>query len=336
MTSGTTRVDRLQLVALSKSAFLAAAAGANAHVQSTASDCWFNVLPIFHVGGLSIYARAYLSGATVVDERDQKWHPVNFTKSIAAAQATLTSLVPTQISDLVAAQCEGPKSLRAVIVGGGALAPDLYQRARALHWPCLPSFGMTECCSQVATAPLESLQALTAPMLKALSHVQLRTDGDCLSVKSPACLSGVAVIEHDEVFFEDPKVDGWFRTQDRVVIDQGGFVRPLGRRDDQIKIAGELVDVSAIEGRLRSVFQMAFSSGDICVLGFKDPRREHTLTAVTTERSFQAVDRLIMEFNTSVLPQERIQTVYFVPNLPRTELGKIKRGELRKQLENIE
>ncbi|HEX6085416.1 MAG TPA: AMP-binding protein, partial [Thermoanaerobaculia bacterium] len=65
-TSGTT--GSLKLTALSKRAMLASAAAVNRHLQSTASDVWLCVLPSFHVGGLGIYARAFLSGARVVTE----------------------------------------------------------------------------------------------------------------------------------------------------------------------------------------------------------------------------------------------------------------------------
>jgi O-succinylbenzoic acid--CoA ligase len=63
-TSGTT--GSLKLTALSKRAMLASAAAVNRHLQSDADDVWLCVLPTFHVGGLGIYARAFLSGAQVV------------------------------------------------------------------------------------------------------------------------------------------------------------------------------------------------------------------------------------------------------------------------------
>ena len=40
--------------------------------------------------------------------------------------------------------------------GGGAVSDELYRDARALGWRVLPSYGMTECCSQVATALSDS------------------------------------------------------------------------------------------------------------------------------------------------------------------------------------
>ena len=63
-----------------------------------------------------------------------------------------SSLVPAQVLDLVRAGLRPPPVLRAIVVGGGAISAELYRDARALGWPVLPSYGMTECCSQIATA----------------------------------------------------------------------------------------------------------------------------------------------------------------------------------------
>src|SRR5258707_126740 len=66
--SGSTRQadQSIKLTALSKLAFLVSAQAVNGHLRSTAKDCWLLALPNFHVGGLSVYARAHLSGAQVI------------------------------------------------------------------------------------------------------------------------------------------------------------------------------------------------------------------------------------------------------------------------------
>ena len=140
-------------------------------------------LPDFHVGGLGIWARAYLSGAAVVDFKQAhpgKWQSQAFYQYIQQVKGTLSALVPAQIYDLAALECPAPSSLRAVIVGGGALLPGLYERAVALGWPLLPSYGLTECGSQVATAALESWQQ-KEPSLQLLPHLKGCEQKGCLS-----------------------------------------------------------------------------------------------------------------------------------------------------------
>lgn len=66
MSSGTTESQEKKIILLSRSAFLASAEAVNQHLQVKASDVWYHCLPDFHVGGLSIWARAFLSGSSVV------------------------------------------------------------------------------------------------------------------------------------------------------------------------------------------------------------------------------------------------------------------------------
>jgi O-succinylbenzoic acid--CoA ligase len=123
-TSGTT--GTLKLVALSKRAILASAAAVNRHLESADRDVWCCVLPTFHVGGLGIHARAWLSGARVVSHA---WDPEAFVATCEREHVTLASLVPAQVRDVLGRRA--PATLRAIVVGGGALAPELYAAAVA-------------------------------------------------------------------------------------------------------------------------------------------------------------------------------------------------------------
>ena len=212
MTSGS---QQTKLVALSKKALLTSAQAVNQHLQSTSLDIWINPLPTFHVGGLGIWARAYLSGA-IVHPYLEKWSPHLFTEMSIKKKATLSALVPAQVYDLVLNHLRAPETLRAVIIGGGALQETLYKRARELGWPLLPSYGLTECASQVATAPLESLLEIHFPALDILSHIDIKLGDDgCFNIRSPALLTAYAIQELDQIQFIHPVVNDWFVTQDR-------------------------------------------------------------------------------------------------------------------------
>ena len=291
-TSGTS--GTLKLTALSKRALLASAAAVNRHLQSDASDVWLCVLPAFHVGGLGIYARAFLSGAEIVTSG---WERV-----------TLASLVPAQVSDLVRGRIVAPASLRAVIIGGGALSDELYGAARELGWPLLPSYGMTECCSQVATATLESRE------LKLLDHVEARVEEDGrLALRSEALLTGYGTEEG----FLDPKIGGWFVTEDVAVLE-GRVLRVEGRRGDFIKIGGESVDL----GRLDRI--LATLGADAAVFAVPDERLGHVIgLAVVSEN----VEGVVAAFNARVFPFERARRVVRVKEIPRTALGKVVRSK---------
>ena len=292
-TSGTT--GSLKLTALSKRALLASAAAVNRHLQSDSSDVWLCVLPAFHVGGLGIYARAFLSGARVITEG---WEGV-----------TLASLVPAQVSDLVRDRITPPASLRAVVVGGGALSDDLYQAARTMGWPLLPSYGMTECCSQVATATLSS------PDLVLLDHIEARIEFDGrLALRSEALLTGYS----SESGFIDPKIDGWFITEDLAAVD-GRVLRVQGRSGDFVKIGGESVDLSRLDRILAEL------STEAAVLAVPDDRLGHVIALAVASGD---VDALANAFNARVFPFERARQVFRVAEIPRTPLGKLIRSRL--------
>ena len=291
-TSGTS--GALKLTALSKRAMLASAAAVNRHLRSDANDVWLCVLPTFHVGGLGIYARAFLSGARVVTSG---WDGV-----------TLASLVPAQVSDLVRDRTPAPPSLRAVVIGGGALASSLYAEARALGWPLLPSYGMTECCSQVATATRES------PELVLLDHIDARIEEDGrLSLRSEALLTGYATADG----FIDPKVEGWFVTED-VASVEGGVLRVEGRRGDFVKIGGESVDLSRLDRILAEL------GADAAVVAIPDERLGHVIAVAIAGGDESIVDA----FNARVFPFERARRIIRVPEIPRTPLGKIIRNRI--------
>lgn len=296
-TSGTT--GALKLTALSKEAILASAAAVNRRFESNANDVWLGVLPTFHVGGLGVYARAFLSGARVL----QEW----------SDDVTLAPLVPAQVSDLVHARTKPPRSLRAVIVGGGALSEELYAAGTELGWPLLPSYGMTETCSQVATAVLGS------PELLMLDHAEARTEEDGrLAFHGSSLLSGYATAEG----FVDPKRDGWFLTEDLGSVE-GNVLRVYGRRGDFIKIGGESVDLARLDAILSSVAGIHAAIAPV-----SDTRLGHVIH-LFVDRSVDA-DVVLSAFNARVHPFERARQVHRIDEIPRSSLGKLLRKELLK------
>jgi len=314
-TSGST--GRLKPVALAKRALLRSAAAVNGHLASDAHDVWLNVLPPFHVGGLGIHARAHLSGASV--EVLDPWDPAAFGRRAAALGATLSALVPTQVSDLVRGGLRAPPTVRAVIVGGGALAAPLYERGRALGWPLLPSYGATECASQAATAELASLDRGAVPALRILPHVTMRTEADgTLALKSDALFTGYATAAG----LDDPKRDGWWRTDDLGAVRADGTVDVRGRAGEVVKIGGELVTVTALQQVLDALALETAFAGDAALVPVADERLGAVLVLVAAADP-AAAERLRAAFNARVLPFERARALRIVAEIPRTALGKI-------------
>jgi len=293
-TSGTT--GSMKLVALSKRAILASAEGVNERLGVTSRDVWLRVLPIFHVGGLGIHARAHLSGARVIAGA---WDA----RAFAASEATIASLVPAQVHDLVEGGLRPSKSLRAILVGGGAFDPRLCERARDLGWPVLPSYGMSECCSTVAIED------------ELLPQLDARSDSDGrLSFRGASLFTGYAT----EQGLVDPKVDGWFASEDFGDAD-GRTLRVRGRAADFVKIGGESVDLKRLDAIVREL-----AGDDAAIVAVPDARLGHVIHLATTVEAAPIVEA----FNARVAPFERVRGVGRVDAIPRSPLGKLLRADL--------
>jgi len=335
--SGTQSLDAVKCIGLSHEAIWESAKIVNAHLQSTNKDVWSIEIPTYHIGGFSILARAKLGGAKVV--HGGKWDVRRFAKRIKDKRVTLTSLVPTQVFDLCDTQTSAPKNIRAVVVGGGSLDANLYLRARRLGWPLLPSYGLTECASQVATASLDSLKQKEFPGLQVLPHVRIdfrhqRVHLQCLS----ACRWVATAAEDGRFTLEDPLRDGWLATEDLgewkgvPIAGRHQQIRILGRQDDVVKIYGVLISLPQVESDLREFCRARNIKlpGDFTLVGVEGAR-EGARIVLLTDDATGGLDAAVKRYNSGVSGPYRIQAVRKVRKIPRTSLGKVKKAELRSQ-----
>lgn len=328
---------RLKWVALSKNAVLASAAAVNRHLHSNEQDIWLNPLPFFHVGGLGILARSFLSGANTVAyiNKDQHWNPREFVEQLNDSRATLTSLVPAQLFDIIQENLTPSKSMRAVIIGGGIINEALYFQAVKMGWPLLPSYGLTECSSQVATAPLDSWKEQKYPLMHPLDHVTIKLDEfGFLEIKSSALLTAYLYSDSLSIQYIDPKVDGWFTSEDKAIIIDGN-IQSINRGDSFIKIGGESCDLVRLEQVFDTLKLSLDISYDAVIIALPDDRLGHAIHLVVTEiPTHPSVKRLIDDFADYVRPFERIKMTHFLTAIPRSPLRKLLKKDLSKIIHN--
>ena len=332
-TSGTGNTPT-KIVLLTRESLLVSAQAVVAHLGVSEQDTWFHTLPDFHVGGLGIWARSQVSGCQVVQPLNWSWEGKRFVNELTECQGSWTSLVPTQLFDLVNEELLVPPCLKGVLVGGGSFSEGLFQKARKLGWPVIPTYGMSECASQVATATMKSLaNPNSIPGLKVLDHIQTRLgESGRLEIKSPALFSGYLsrATNGTGTEFIDPKCDGWFATSDQVKLIDGIWLEPVGRVDDQIKVLGELVSLGKVQAVVDH-FCWEQKLGEVgVVVATPDERRGNHLVLVceASQVDDQLAQKILSQVNQQVLPFEKIQCFEFVSQLPRTELGKVRRGRV--------
>lgn len=316
--SGSTGKGGIKFFGHTRESLIASALAVNEHLRITSQDRILNPLPVYHVGGFGTWLRAQLAGARWVDCSGLKWSPSKFSETLNKGKITVTSLVPTQVHDLIALDLNPPPQLRAVVVGGGALAPALYHSARALGWPLLPSYGMTEFGSQIATADLESLEEAEYSIENgsaendefasvSLPAIDFPTKGSPFK-KNPPGLPAVRLLKHIQNIHQDPRgtfiqseagclfqleitSDGQFslelkrRSLGILIDDQVDFdpktrvIKVKGRKTRVVKVKGELVSLDELQSELQS-FLKAGSTSEFLITSSPHLREENELVLV--------------------------------------------------------
>ncbi|MCU0781617.1 MAG: AMP-binding protein [Akkermansiaceae bacterium] len=314
-----------KMLALSKSALLLSAAAVNCHLGVDAESCWGLALPWHHVGGFGVIARAF-EAACRLARFELRWDAAAFRDWLARESVTHVSLVPTQVHDLVAAKLGAPPALRAVVVGGGRLDAATGRAARALGWPVLASYGMTEAGSQIATQGLEALAASYQPAPLAILPIwdtRLGADGR-LEISGPALFAGTLVSAGCGWRFVR-REGAWHTTADRVAL-AGGELTPLGRVDAAVKVLGELVDPGMVEQELLDCGEGRLRPGSFVVLAEPDVRAGHRLVPVFEDAVPAAlVEATLAGYHARVPGFRRLQPPRRVAAIPRSPLGKVRR-----------
>jgi O-succinylbenzoic acid--CoA ligase len=216
------------------------ALGSNANIALRPGDRWLHSLPLYHVGGLSILFRCLLAGATAVFPE----HGTQVGESIAALSATHVSLVSTQLLRLLR---EGAdlSALEAVLMGGGPVPASLVDEAVARGLPVHTSYGLTEMASQVTTTPPGASPEVLHTSGRVLPHreVSISGEGEIL-VRGETLFAGY--VEGEKVA-RPLDVDCWFHTGDLGELDENGYLRILGRKDNLFISGGENIQPEEIE-----------------------------------------------------------------------------------------
>jgi O-succinylbenzoic acid--CoA ligase len=326
-TSGTTS-HLLKIVVLKKRNFLNAAKKANAALNSVPQDTWLVSLPLHHVAGLSILARAYLKQNKIFYWT--KWDPQIFAKNLNQLNINFFSLVPTQIFDLITKNIPAPKHLKNVLVGGSALPIQYWDQMVGLGWPLLKTFGMTE------TSAFMSTSSKSDKYYDPLPEVEIKLDSDNrLAIKTDSLFEGylqeigtpakIGTMDVQWKFQPIPLHDGFWSTEDRAMLDGKQF-QILGRAQGIIKIKGELVNTLMLNQRLADISSEMSLGNQTPILHFvPNERDENELFAVFIKTKNEAKQKtVIRRFNDLVLPFERINWYILVDEIPKTDLGKVK------------
>ncbi len=277
-TSGTT--GRPKGALLSRRAFAASAAASAQRLGWRGDDRWVLCMPVCHVGGLSVLTRCLAARRPVV--LLPRFDPEAVLGAIAGEGGTLVSVVPTMAQGLMEAdRGEVLRALRVMLIGGAACPPALRAALAARGVSAVPTYGLTEACSQVATpSPDGAASALDVPghVGRPLDGIRVQTvdpqGAPCppeavgrILVGGPTLLSGY--------WGDPPRREAWFDTGDLGALQPDGSLVVVGRGDDLIVTGGENVYPQEVEAALLGCPAVEGA----LVFGVEDPRWGHAVAA---------------------------------------------------------
>jgi O-succinylbenzoic acid--CoA ligase len=274
LTSGSSGTPRA--VVLSHAQLAASTAASLSRLGCRPGERWALALPVRHVAGLQVLARARALGTDpFILERPGDAHAI----AGAAAHAQHVALVPTQLVRCLEAGVD-LTGFRSVLVGGGPLAAERAAQARGAGIRLVESYGMTETCGGCVYDGLP------------LDGVEVAVDDDGrIALRGPMRATGylgadAADTPHDADHAHGTggrgatgasgfTEDGWFVTDDLGAIERG-VLRVDGRADDMLVSGGVKVPPAAVEAALRT----HPSVHDVLVLGVPDEEWGERVRAV--------------------------------------------------------
>ena len=294
VTSGTAGAPKG--VELTWDGLAASSAAVAAALEIGPIDRWLACLPFHYVAGLAVLGRGWATGTpvTVVGGFD--------VATVAGADATLVSLVPTMVRRLREAGADLQR-FRKILLGGGPVreeGPNI-----------IGTYGLTETWGGVVHDghPLDGVELSLG-------------DRDEILVRGPMLMRGYRLAP--EATAAAFTADGWLRTGDAGTIDAHGRLRVVDRLRDLIITGGVNVSPSEVEAVLGHHPGVA----DVAVGGAPDPEWGERVVAYIVPRTPAAPPALadLRAFAADRLSAPKLpRELVVVGSIPRTSGGKVVR-----------
>ena len=312
-----------KVVQLSGANIMTSIRASRRRLLTDSSDIWLCCLPLFHIGGLSIPLRCIEAAATLL--LHDRFDTQQVCDDLHRYAVTHLSLVPAMLAKLLDHDPDftPPNSLRVVLIGGASLSRQLYEQAAAAGWPLVPTYGMTENCSQIATLYPPPVNWQPGLVGKPLEHTEIAIDADsgAIRVRGDGVMTGYLQTDGKSA----PQSAGtWFETGDVGAIDDEGNLSVYGRGDETLISGGENIHPNQIEAELLKHPGIS----EVAVIGESDPLWGDVVIAIyagsVTGQQLQSWCK--QHLHDAWRPRRLIKTTA----LPRNSMHKIDRAALRR------
>jgi len=294
-------------------------------------------LPLYHIFSLTanLLAFALMGGSSVLipDPRDLK----GLIRTMRRARVTTMTGVNTLFNALINAPEFAALDFSSLsfAIGGGAAV----QSAVAVRWRevtgsnLVEGYGLTEASPVVCINPVKTPKLGTVGLPVSSTEVAIRDDhGIDLAIGEAGeiCVRGPQVMQGYWRRPDETKLvlteDGWLHTGDIGSLDAQGFLKILDRKKDMINVSGFKVfpnEVEDIIARHPGVVEAA-------VIGVADPQTGQGVKLFVVKRDPALTAAELTKFARESLAAYKVpKTVVFVDALPKSNVGKIIRKDLK-------
>ena len=295
-------------------------------------------LPLYHIFSLTANCLTFMKYGALVylitNPRDMK----NFVKELKGVRFTAITGVNTLFNGLL--NTPGFKdvdfsNLKLALGGGMAV-----QRAVAEHWknvtgaPLLEAYGLTETSPAACINPL-NLTSFNGKIGLPISSTECSIQDDTwnelpIGETGEICIRGPQVMKG---YWQRPKDtsevlsnDGWLHTGDIGFMDEQGYVQIVDRKKDMILVSGFNVYPNEVENVI------AHHPGvlEVGVIGIPDEKSGEAVAAVVVRSDPSLTEESLIDYcKEDLTGYKRPRHIFFADELPKTNVGKILRRELR-------
>jgi fatty-acyl-CoA synthase len=309
-------------------------AGKNAALSAT--DFIVTMLPLFHVGGLCIQTLPALNaGACVI--LHPRFDAGAALQCFAQDKPTLTLQVPATMRALI----EHPQwastdlsSLRAVWAGSSILPANLIEAFHTRGIPVCNVYGSTETGPfSISLPPAQARTHVGSCGWPASKEVEVKLVNEIQSV-GEICIRAPNVAERYWPDLPLKDDEGWFHTGDLAKQELDGSYWVVGRAKDMLISGGENIYPAEIENLLSAQPGVI----ECAVVGLPDAKWGEVVAACVVIA--QGADAAQMQEHLSELLKNQLARYklprqwHFLPELPKTALGKVQKAALLVQLRN--
>lgn len=143
-----------------------------------------------------------------------------------------------------------------------------------------------------------------------------------ICARGPQVMSGYLNKDNSKVFFEG----GWFRTGDMGMMDETGFFKIVDRKKDMINVSGFNVYPNEIENVVANHDKVL----EVAAIGVPDPKSTEAVKVFVVKSDDSLTEQEVKDFcQENLTGYKRPKYVVFKEELPKSNVGKIIRRELR-------